>query len=121
MKFYLDQNLSPIIATAARALGEDVTDWRTDGMTGASDAEQVSHVIQEGRRLVTLDQVDFIAVSEARRATGAAHFDVLVVHARLTRADSVRVAAALQNYAAQHPDGAWKNSVEALHIPDRRG
>lgn len=119
MKIYLDQNPSPAIAVAARALGEDVTDWRSDGMAGASDVEQLDYAIAEGRCLVTLDHVDFIAPSAARRAAGAPHFGVLVIYAGILRADSGRVAESLRRYAAEHPDGAPKCGVGMLPVVER--
>jgi predicted nuclease of predicted toxin-antitoxin system len=116
VKFYVDQNLSPAIAAAGRDLGQDVTDWRTAGMAGASDAEQLAHAIDEGRCLVTLDQVDFLSLSAARRMTGEPHYGVLVIYSQLRRADTRRVAVALARFAAEHPSGMAPYAVAALRL-----
>jgi predicted nuclease of predicted toxin-antitoxin system len=61
MKFLLDQNISPKVATPLRAAGHDVTIAREVGLRSASDAVVLAAARSEDRVLVSAD-TDFGAL-----------------------------------------------------------
>ena len=54
--FFLDEDLSPRIATIAREQGLDVLSTHESGRNGLDDEEQLRFAAQEGRILVTCNR-----------------------------------------------------------------
>ena len=67
LRFHLDENMDPDIATALRRAGIDVTTTQEEDMLGEPDEVQFAHATSEGRVLVT-DDTDLLAL--AARAPG---------------------------------------------------
>lgn len=106
MEFYIDENLTPLIARLLRdEHGIGATDWKSERMQGKPDAEQLAFAASRGFCLVTRDEFDFIPLTERCRATGAPHAGVIVVRWRVRRADTPEVAALLAELAWAQPDG----------------
>lgn len=106
MRYYLDECMNPYIAECARALGIDLTDWKGDGMQGASVEAQLRHAARTGRCIVTSNCNDFKRYTRIFRATGEPHHGVLCLKpGRFNLSDPQRVAELLARFAAKHPAG----------------
>ena len=58
-KFYLNENLSPRLATQLRTHGIDVVTSHEAGMLAASDNDQLAFAVSEQRAIVTFNIHDF--------------------------------------------------------------
>jgi predicted nuclease of predicted toxin-antitoxin system len=74
IRFHLDENCDPRIATGLRLHGVDVTTTPEAGLLHASDAEQVAFAATQARVIVTQD-TDFIRIIAAgTEAPGVAFY-----------------------------------------------
>lgn len=105
MRFYLDQNLSPVITAIASAQGMDVTDWQESGMEGRSDREQLDYAAREGRCIVTTDKVDFMLVDAQYRREGRSHAGILRLSRQVWPSEYSLFVAGLARFAAAYPEG----------------
>lgn len=64
LRFHLDENCPAAIADGLRRRGIDVTTTPELGLIGATDEEQASHALAEGRVIFTQDQ-DFLRIHAA--------------------------------------------------------
>ncbi|MEX2238132.1 MAG: DUF5615 family PIN-like protein [Dehalococcoidia bacterium] len=78
MRFYLDENLSKLIAELGRRRGLDVDCSEERGNNQKSDPEQLLYAGRNGRCLVTRDR-DFVALSREFNRLQAPHAGVLIV------------------------------------------
>jgi predicted nuclease of predicted toxin-antitoxin system len=62
IRFHLDENVDPAIASGLRARGVDVTTTPDAGLLGKDDPDQLAYILREGRVLVTHDD-DFLALA----------------------------------------------------------
>lgn len=69
MRFLVDQNLSPTVATALQDAGHDAAHVRDLGLARASDGEILDRAASEHRVVVSAD-TDFGSILAQRRATG---------------------------------------------------
>ncbi|MBN1612672.1 MAG: DUF5615 family PIN-like protein [Polyangiaceae bacterium] len=65
MKLLLDENLSPRVAVALRALGIDAVHVRDRSMSGATDPEVLRRAFAEDRIVVTSNVSDFERLAHA--------------------------------------------------------
>ncbi len=79
MKYYLDEDLDPGIATASRALGVDVVSAHECGARSLTDEEQLARAAADGRCVVTFNCDDFVAVTRIAYDKGQPHCGVLIV------------------------------------------
>lgn len=98
-RFYLDEDLPPLAATIARALGLDVVAAVEKGMRARSDAEHLALAASEGRAVVTYNGRDFRPLTSDFFAAGKPHAGVLIVVPTVPRTGSV-LAHALQRWSA---------------------
>ncbi len=101
MKYYLDEDLDPAIALAARALGVDIISAHECGARGLSDGEQLARAAAEGRCVVTFNRVDFITATRQAYEKRLAHHGVLILHPQLRYNRHGRIAKALAAYATR--------------------
>jgi predicted nuclease of predicted toxin-antitoxin system len=104
MRFYGDENLSADVAATARSLGVDMTSSHERGMDGAEDEEQLRHVGNEGRCIVTSDP-DFVGLSRVAERGQWPHAGVLMLQKPLAKREYQAFARALVRFAEEHPDG----------------
>jgi hypothetical protein len=64
IRFHLDENCNPRIATALRNRGIDVTTTIEAGLLHAEDEEQLAYALSEGRVIFTQD-ADFLRLNAA--------------------------------------------------------
>lgn len=117
MRFYLDENLSPIIAGIARGLGVDIVTSRDAGMNGAGDDVQLRFAAEQGRCVVTEDGDDFQRETKAFMDAGWPHAGVLCLPRSMRPNDFRRVAEAIQHYGYERPDDAPPYFVDYLRSP----
>ena len=79
MKVYLDEDLSPIIATLLKKHGIDATTAYEVGNVQLSDRAQLAYATREGRAIVTANVVDFIELAREAVATNAEHAGIILV------------------------------------------
>jgi predicted nuclease of predicted toxin-antitoxin system len=114
MRFYLDENLSPLIALLARALGVDIVSAQERGEYGTSDGRQLELAAAEGRCLVTCDVPDFARRTGEFFAANKPHAGVLNISWNVRRDDVGRVARLIARFAAENPDGLQPYEIRWL-------
>ncbi|HZQ37225.1 MAG TPA: DUF5615 family PIN-like protein [Dehalococcoidia bacterium] len=107
MRFYLDEDLSQVIATLARRRGLDVTSshevqYRHDGIV---DAQQLALAAAEGRCLVTKNGPDFSDLTAAFMEQALPHAGVLVVPSSLKGNEFGAIVERLMRWNDRYPDG----------------
>lgn len=75
IRFHLDENVSNAIAEGLQRRAIDVTTTPEAGLMGASDEEQLSFTLAQGRVIFTHDE-DFLRLHQA----GVAHAGVVYCH-----------------------------------------
>jgi len=79
LKVYLDENLSPSIATLLKKHGIDATTAYEFGNVQLNDRAQLAYATREERAIVTANVVDFIALAHEAVATNAEHAGIILV------------------------------------------
>ena len=79
MRYYLDEDLDPAIAVAARALGVDIISAHECGALALTDEAQLARAASEQRCLVTFNRNDFQVVTRMAYDKQVPHFGVLIV------------------------------------------
>jgi hypothetical protein len=105
MKYYLDEDLSPDIAVAGRALGLDVVSAHECGSRGVPDEEQLARAAAEERCVVTFNRNDFLRVTRQAYDLLRPHRGILIVPPRFRYEQYGTLAEALAAHAAKFPDG----------------
>ncbi len=115
MKFFLDEDLSPIIARVARGLDLDVTSAQELKRFALPDEEQLRFAAADDRCLVTQNYGDFDDATDRLQEARLPHAGVLLLAGSLKPNDFAGVARALARYAAQHPEGMPPYMIDFLH------
>jgi hypothetical protein len=102
VKVYLDEDLSPVVATLLRRNGVDATTAQEVGNVQLDDRAQLAYATQEGRAIVTVNVIDFIELAHEAVATNTEHAGIVLVPSSL-RGDEFQaiadsVAAAMKPY-----------------------
>jgi uncharacterized protein DUF5615 len=79
VKVYLDENLSPAIATILRRRGIDATTAQEAANVQLDDRAQLAWATREGRAIVTANVVDFIELAREAVATNTEHAGIILV------------------------------------------
>ena len=99
MKFYLDEDVVPLVAKLLRDQGLDAVSAHEAGATGLADEEQLFRAAEEGRCLVTRNRNDFIRLSVAVLRSGEPHCGVLIIPFTLPKNQPRLIADALIHFA----------------------
>ena len=96
MRFYLDEDLSDVIAVIGRErFGLDITSAHALGTEHASDHEQLSFAARERRCLVTRNGDDFTVLTRQFAAVEVDHPGVVIVPPSMTGREFQVIAARL--------------------------
>ncbi|MBN1425227.1 DUF5615 family PIN-like protein [Candidatus Fermentibacteria bacterium] len=104
MRYLLDEDLSPRIATISRSLSLDIESVHEIGRCGFSDREQLRFAAQERRVMVTRNRDDFISLTVEFFQSGEAHFGVLLVSRRLPNRNPEAIAHAMKRWHDRHAE-----------------
>jgi predicted nuclease of predicted toxin-antitoxin system len=119
MRFYLDEDLSDVIAVIGRErFGLDVVSAHALGMEHASDAEQLAFAGHNGRVIVTRNGDDFIRLTSRCLEAGLPHHGVVIVPSSLRGREFLRIARGLAAVHAMYP--ADTEPYLVLYLPDTR-
>lgn len=104
IRYYLDEDLSPVIAELLRKEKVDAMSAHEVGMVQASDHDQLEYAAAQRRCMVTRNRNDFIRLSVQFFNEHRAHYGVLIIP-HSYRGDNFRaIATALRMYAKEHKD-----------------
>jgi hypothetical protein len=119
MRFYLDEDLSDVIAVIGRnRFGLDIVSAHACGIEHVSDAEQLAFAAREGRVLVTRNGDDFIMLTHRFRDEGLPHPGVAIVPRSLRGREFRRVAEGLAHLHVLYPQDTMPYLVVYLpHMP----
>ena len=111
MKFYLDEDLTPIIAVALRKRRADAVSAHELGQIGLSDAEQLSFAAGQGRCLVSVNARDFRRLGRDAIEQGRPHAGIVLCPPRIHGLDVGAIVKALAEIAERYPAGLGEYDV----------
>lgn len=105
MRYYLDEDLSNVIAEIGRErFGLDIDSAQALGMEQATDAEQLAFAAREQRYLVTRDGRDFLRLTADFLRESLPHPGIVVVPSSLSGKEFLRIATALADIHSRYPE-----------------
>jgi predicted nuclease of predicted toxin-antitoxin system len=78
VKFYLDEDIKPLLAEMLRARGFDCLAAREAGALTRSDSEQLAFATQQNRTIITFNIVDYLHLATTWAAEGREHAGIIV-------------------------------------------
>lgn len=114
MKYYLDEDISPKVATILKKQQVDVVSTHDVNMIQASDRAQLEYAASVGRVVVTRNRNDFIRLTVQFFNDLRPHFGVLIVPYSIPGDNFRLLAEALKQYASQHPSGMESYTIDFL-------
>ncbi|MFN8556870.1 MAG: DUF5615 family PIN-like protein [Dehalococcoidia bacterium] len=119
MRFYLDADLSPRVASLARDFfGIDVVSCHDEGARRAQDEQILLQATAQERCLVTNNRTDFLQWDIRFQERGRSHCGMLFTTATMSLRDAYQLARALAYYHHTiHPAPFTPGLVDWLHRP----
>ena len=77
-KLYLNEHLSPHLATQLTSCGFDVTSSRGARMLSSDDEQQFALAVSEQRAIVTFNFSDFVAIHDRYVSEGKEHWGIIL-------------------------------------------
>jgi predicted nuclease of predicted toxin-antitoxin system len=77
-KLYLNEHLSPRLATQLRSYGFDLTSSHGAGMLSSDDDQQFALAVSEQRAIVTFNSSDFVELHQRCIAAGQEHWGIIL-------------------------------------------
>jgi predicted nuclease of predicted toxin-antitoxin system len=111
VKFYVDEDLTPAIATGLRRKGVDAVSAHEVGNVGIGDEEQLEFATRRGRCLVSRNARDFGSLGRDAVAQRRPHAGIILCPPSLRGADVGAVVAALVKVADQYSRGLGEYDV----------
>jgi len=105
VRFYLDEDLAPIIAAALRRRGVDAVSAHELGQTGLSDAEQLGFAAGQKRCLVSANARDFRRLGRDAIEQRRPHAGIVLCPPRVHGLDVGAAVNALLEIARRYPSG----------------
>ena len=105
MKFYLDEDLAPAIASTLRQRGVDAVSAHDVGNLELGDQEQLAFATRQGRCLVTGNARDFRLLGQDAVAHQRAHAGIVLCPPKIHSLGIGAVVNALIKIAEQYPAG----------------
>ena len=112
--YYLDEDLSPVIAGMLRKEKVDTVSAHEAGMVQASDLEQLEFAAARKRCMVTRNRNDFIRLTVQFFNEHRPHFGVLIIPHSYPGDDFRSIANALKAYARAHKGGVSAYLIDFL-------
>jgi predicted nuclease of predicted toxin-antitoxin system len=78
IEFYLDEDVSVLVADLVRARGFVAVTTREAGKLGRSDIEQLEYATSQRKTLLTHNRADFEALARQYLLTGQKHFGIII-------------------------------------------
>lgn len=117
MKYYLDADLSPVIAEILRKNGFDAVSVHDLNASGLSDEEHLTRAAETGRCLVSRNRDDFKNLTVGFFHELRPHAGVVIVPFSYPPDQFSRIAKALASHARSHPDGLPSYTFAFLPAP----
>ena len=114
IKFYLDEDLSPVIAEMLRKDDIDAVSVHEAGMLQASDREQLEYASSHKRCMVTRNRNDFIRLTVQFFNEHRPHHGLLIIPYSYPGDKFRATATALKAYAKKHAAGLGQYHVDFL-------
>ena len=114
MKFYLDEDISPKVSVILRKRGIDAVSAHEVGMLEASDENQLSFAVAEGRVMVTRNRDDFITLTVQYFEALKPHSGLIIVPHTIAGSDFGKLAALLVKFSKNYPGGVASYAIEFL-------
>ena len=111
MKFYLDEDLTPVIAVALRKRGVDAVSAHELSQIAPSDTEQLTFAASHGRCLVSANARDFGRLGRDAIEQGRPHAGIVLCPPRIHGLDVGAVVHALVEIAKRYPAGLCEYDV----------
>jgi len=105
LKYYLDENQSPVVARMLRTAGFDAVSSHEIGMNGREDYEQLRYAALERRCLITRDYGDFDEAAAQLLADGVEHDGILLLPRPVSPNDFHAIESSLNDFEEWYPDG----------------
>ena len=77
VKLYLDENITPLLASVLRGRSYDVVSAHEVGMRRKKDVEQLEYAISQKRALVTFNAKHFAPLAEKYFKEGRDHYGII--------------------------------------------
>ena len=78
IEFYLDEDVSILVADLIRARGFVITTTREEGQGGSGDAEQLAHAVKRRTTLVTHNRTDFEFLARQYFNSDLKHYGIVI-------------------------------------------
>jgi len=114
IRYYLDEDLSPVIAEMLRKEKIDAVSAHEAGMLQASDLEQLDFAAAHKRCMVTRNRNDFIRLTVRFFNEHRPHYGVLIIPHSYPGDQFRSIATALKAYAKAHREGLSSYLVDFL-------
>ena len=105
MKFYLDEDLTPVVAIALRRRGGDAVSAHGVGQIGLSDADQLAFAASQGRCLVSANAGDFRRLGDGAIEQNRPKPETRSAPPRIRGSDIGAAVKALVEIAKRYPKG----------------
>jgi predicted nuclease of predicted toxin-antitoxin system len=117
MRFLLDEDISPRVATAAWELELDVVSVHELRRRGRSDHDQLAFAAEQDRVLITRNRGDYLHWTREFYHAGLPHRGVLLVERGLPNDQPAMIARALRRWAQAHSYGGANDvAFGAYHV-----
>ena len=114
IKFYLDEDISPVVAKLLRKQGIDCVSAHEFGMLQASDMAQLEFASKDKRCLVTRNRDDFIRLTVQFFNNQLPHFGVLIIPHSYPGDRFSIIAKTLHDYAQQYSEGMMAYGIDFI-------
>ncbi|MGE0680722.1 MAG: DUF5615 family PIN-like protein [Candidatus Binatia bacterium] len=115
LRFFIDEDLPPVIAEMLRAQGLSATSVVAEKQQGLSDEEQLRFAAERNVILVTANVADYMELARQWMAIGLDHSGLIFAMTRqFPRRDAVAITHALHALARQETPEQMRNSARFL-------
>jgi len=114
VKLYLDEDISPKVCAILRKKGLDAVSAHEVDMLQASDEEQLTFAVAEGRAMVTRNRDDFITLTVRFFDDLKPHKGLIIIPHTVPGFEFSRLATLLVKFSKKYPKGMEPYTIEFL-------